>query len=199
MSEYKKIQTPEFRLVFPNVFVPRAFEGSTREMYSILMVFPKGTDLSALKAICREAFTAKFPRGASGARSPICNGDDKVDEWGDVFKDAIYVRASSTLKPGVCDRRKTAITDPDAVYSGQFARAIVHAFAYDVKGNKGVSIGLDALQILRDGEPLGGGAAAAGLFDELEDNDDFGGGVPEGTNAKEPPAAAASADGGLFD
>lgn len=167
MSKYTTITTPEFRLVFPNLFTPRAFEGSTAEKYSCIMVFPKTADLTEMREMCKAAFREKFPQGASGARDPFRDGNEKVAEWGEAFRDAIYVRASSTLKPGVCDRAKALITDPDTVYSGQYARARVHAFAYNVTGNKGVSIGLDAVQILRDGEPLGGGSAAVNGFDDL--------------------------------
>ena len=188
MPKNKYIQTPEFRLVFPALFTPRAYEGSSKEKYSCIMLFAKGTDLSALKEACKEAYEAEFPQGAKGARSPLCDGNEKVDEWGEAFRDAIYVRASSIMKPGVCDRRKALITEPDVVYSGQYARAMVHAYAYNTMGNKGVSIGLDAVQIVRDGEPLGGGAAMVNSFDDLG----------EGESGSDAPKTASTA-GGLFD
>lgn len=175
MSEkYKTVQTPEFRLCFPHLFKPTSFEGSTRETYNCVMVFPKGTDLSKLKEIAKAAFVKAFPNGAKGARSPFRDGNEMADEWGEVFRDATFIRASSNIKPGVADRRKRLITDEEQVYSGCYARAIVHAFTYDVKGNRGVSFGLDAVQIVREGEPLGGGAAAVNQFDDLGDDEDWG-------------------------
>lgn len=168
--DYQTVQTPEFRLCFPNLFKPTSFEGSTRETYNCVMVFPKDADLSKLKEIAKAAFNKTFPNGAKGARSPFRDGNEKVDDWGEVFKDATFIRASSNIKPGVADRRKRLITDEEQVYSGCYARAIVHAFAYDVKGNKGVSFGLDAIQIVREGEHLGGGAAAVNMFEDLGDD-----------------------------
>lgn len=169
-KDYQTVQTPEFRLCFPNLFKPTSFEGSTRETYNCVMVFPKDADLSKLKEIAKAAFNKAFPNGAKGVRSPFRDGNEKADDWGEVFKDAIFIRASSNIKPGVADRRKRLITEEEQVYSGCYARAIVHAFAYDVKGNKGVSFGLEAIQIVREGEHLGGGAAAVNMFEDLGDD-----------------------------
>ena len=169
--DYQTVLTPEFRLCFPNLFKPTSFEGSTRETYNCVMVFPKDADLAPLKEIAKAAFNKTFPHGAKGARSPFRDGNEKVDDWGEVFKDATFIRAASNIKPGVADRRKRLITDEEQVYSGVYARAIVHAFAYDVKGNKGVSFGLDAIQITREGEHLGGGAAAINMFEDLGEDD----------------------------
>lgn len=171
-KDYQSVQTPEFRLCFPNLFKPTSFEGSTRETYNCVMVFPKDADLSKLKELAKAAFQKAFPNGAKGARSPFRDGNEKVDEWGEVFGDATFIRVSSNLKPPVADRKKHLIVDEEQVYSGCYARAVVHAFAYDVKGNKGISFGLDAVQILRDGERLGGGGlAAVNMFDDLDDDD----------------------------
>ena len=166
MNRDNFIQTPEFILAFPNLFEPRGFEETGKEKYSCVMVFPKGTDLSTLKDAAKVEYNKKFA-GMKSVRSPFCDGNEKVDEWGDAFKDATYIRVSSNFKPGVCDAGKKRITDPDLVYSGVIARAIVHIFSYDTKGNRGISFGLDAVQILRDGEPIGGSGAAIALFDEV--------------------------------
>ena len=190
-KDYQTVQTPEFRLCFPNLFKPTSFEGSARETYNCVMVFPKGSDLSKLKEIAKAAFNKTFPNGAKGARSPFRDGNEKVDDWGEVFRDTVFIRASSNIKPGVADRRKRLITDEEQVYSGCYARAIVHAFAYDVKGNRGVSFGLDAIQIVREGERLGGGAAAVNMFEDLGDDDDWGG--------EKPAAESSDASDDMFD
>lgn len=171
-KDYQSVQTPEFRLCFPNLFKPTSFEGSTRETYNCVMVFPKDADLSKLKELAKAAFQKAFPNGAKGARSPFRDGNEKVEDWGEAFRDTTFIRVSSNLKPPVADRKKHLIADEEQVYSGCYARAVVHAFAYDVKGNRGISFGLDAVQILRDGERLGGGGlAAVNTFDDLDDDD----------------------------
>jgi predicted small lipoprotein YifL len=63
----------------------------------------------------------------------------------------------------------TEITNPDDVYGGQKCVAIVHCYAYSSAGNNGVALGLDALQVVADGERIGGvnKEALFGQFDQL--------------------------------
>src|SRR3972149_2604276 len=71
----------------------------------------------------------------------------------------VFVRAASEFKPGVVDAQKKEIINPQEAYGGAYMRAQVHAYWYDVKGNKGGTFGLDNLQFVRDGGALGGRAA----------------------------------------
>lgn len=163
--------TPEGMLLFPALFEPRAFEGSDKETYSCVLVFSKDTDLTALNAAVRAAFQAKFPKGASGARNPLRDGDEKVEDWGEFMAGTKYIRCSSQFQPKVVDRRKQEILDESKVWSGCYARAVVAPYGYDKMGNKGVAFGLDAVQILREGEQVAGsGMAALKLFDEVADD-----------------------------
>ena len=165
-----KLVTPEARLVFPNLFEPTSFENSGKETYNAVLVFPKGTDLTALREAVRACATAGL-KSVGGARNPIRDGNEKAEEWGEVFRDAKFIRISSQFEPAVVDRQRQPILDQKAVYSGCYARAAVRCYAYDTKGNKGVSFGFDAIQITRDGEHLGGGAASVALFDDLPATD----------------------------
>ena len=124
-----------------------------------------------------------------------------VDEWGDLFKDTWFIRLSSQFKPVVVDVNRLAITDPSLVYSGCYARAAIHAYAYDVKGNKGVSFGFDAIQILKDGDPLSGGAAAVKLFDDGVTGDFDAAAKAAAAAPASAPASdkGASSGSGLFD
>jgi hypothetical protein len=169
---YKTIVTPEAILCFPNLFEPTGFEGSERKTYNCVLVFPKGTDLTALKALAKDAFAEKFPSGTKGStHNPFRDGNEKADDWGEHFRDATFIRVSSNSKPAVADRARRLLTDPESVYAGQIVKAAVHAYGYDTKGNKGVSFGLDAIQVIRDGDPLGGsGKAAINLFEVLDDD-----------------------------
>lgn len=170
MSKYKGIATPEAILCFPSLFTPKSKKSSDNsgaEKYEAVLVFPKGTDISGLENMAKEAFREKFPKGASGARNPIHDGNEVADSWGEHFKDAKYLRVSSFFKPAIVDAGKRPITDEDQVYPGCIVRAAVHAYTYERSGNRGVSFGIDALQVVRDGERLGGGSAGVGLFDDL--------------------------------
>lgn len=94
----------------------------------------------------------------------------------------VYVRAASEFKPGVINAQKQEIMNPQEAYGGAYFRAQVHAYWYDVKGNKGVTFGLDNVQLIRDGEPFGGRQKAEDAFDAIE--------VPGGATAAGAPSTA---------
>ena len=162
-NDRKIVMTPEFILSFPNLFEMREYQG--KKSYQITMVFPKGTDLSALKAAAKECLDAKFPNGCKNPNNPFGKGDDKSDEWGSIFEGATYVRASTQFAPKVVDQNRVEILDADKVYAGCYCRALVAPYAYDKAGNRGVSFSLEAVQFLRDGKRIGGGVSLD-MFDD---------------------------------
>ena len=165
-----RIKTPAFTIVFPAIFTPRASAEGQEPKYSCIAVFPKSEDLTALKHLIKDAADArwngKYPKNL---RNPMMDGDsDAKPEWGDVFKNAVYVRLSSKFKPPVCNAARRELTDPESVYGGQKCVAIIHAYAYSNAGNNGVSLGLDALQVVAEGKRLGFSKEAAfAQFDQL--------------------------------
>ena len=156
------VMTPEFRLSFASLFEMREYQG--KSSYQMTMIFPKSADLSALKAAAKAALDEKFPNGCKNPRNPFCDGNEKVDEWGDSYKDTIYVRARTQFKPKVFDQNRVEILDADKVYSGCYCRAVVAPYAYDQAGNRGVAFSLEAVQFLRDGERLPGGGISGDIF-----------------------------------
>ena len=60
----------------------------------------------------------------------------------------------------------------DEIWSGCYVNASVNTFAFDVDVNKGVSFGLNNIQLLKEGDRLGGVANAEEDFEEIEDDDD---------------------------
>lgn len=57
------------------------------------------------------------------------------------------------------------------VYSGVYGRASITFYAFNSSGNRGIACGLNNLQKIRDGEPLGGKASAESDFATDEDDD----------------------------
>ena len=57
------------------------------------------------------------------------------------------------------------------VYSGVYGRASISFYAFNSNGNRGIACGLNNLQKIRDGEPLGGRASAESDF--ADDDEDF--------------------------
>ena len=58
------------------------------------------------------------------------------------------------------------------VYSGVYGRASISFYAFNANGNKGIACGLNNLQKISDGEPLGGKASAESDF-ATEAEEDF--------------------------
>lgn len=152
MSAVSKVLTPKFRVSFPQVFKAEAFEDGDPK-YAITMLFDKDADLTEMKkaaeAAAKEKWADKIPKNL---RSPFRDGDEKEL---DGYAGKIFVRASSKSKPGVVDQNVKPIVDPSEFYPGCYARATVVAFAYEAKGNKGVSFALLNVQKLGDGEAFG--------------------------------------------
>ena len=57
------------------------------------------------------------------------------------------------------------------VYSGVYGRASITFYAFNSSGNRGIACGLNNLQKIRDGEPLGSKASAESDFATDEDDD----------------------------
>ena len=58
------------------------------------------------------------------------------------------------------------------VYSGVYGRASINLYAFNSNGNRGIACGLNNLQKISDGEPLGGKSRAEDDF-STEDDDDY--------------------------
>ncbi len=105
------------------------------------------------------------PNGKDGW--PVRDGD--MVEW-DGFEGQVFIRATSQFMPGVVNAKLQPILDKSEVYGGLICRAQVNCFAYDNAGNKGVSFGVNNLQILKDdGVAFGGKQNAAEVFEAYGD------------------------------
>ena len=68
------------------------------------------------------------------------------------------------------DADRQPIMDTSEVDSGVDGRASINFYAFNSNGNKGIACGLNNLQKIRDGEPLGGKSRPEDDFaDEEED------------------------------
>ena len=169
------VLTPKFRASFANVFRPgKAMEEGKAPKYSLTMLFEKGADLSKLKAAAAQAAKDKWgDKPPKQMRSPFRDQGEK--EFAGYVEGAVFINATSDKKPGLVDAKVQDIIDESDFYSGCYARATVRAFAYSKAGNNGVAFGLQNVQKLADGEPLGGGGAKAS--DEFEAVESTGGGM----------------------
>ena len=68
------------------------------------------------------------------------------------------------------DAARNPIIEHSEVYSGVYGRASINFYAFNSNGNRGIACGLNNLQKISDGDPLGGKTRAEDDFaDEDED------------------------------
>lgn len=170
-----KVITPKFRLSFPELFEPKAFDGQAPK-YSIQMLFDKKTDLSPLKAAVKKAIVDKWGQNPpKGLVLPFKDGNEKDLEG---YEDKIVVSASTKFKPQVVDQKVEPILVADDIYAGCYARAAINAYAWEYKNAKGqvmkrgVSFNLESVQKLAEGERFVKRPDASETFDAVDDGSD---------------------------
>lgn len=164
--------TPEFRGAFVSVFKASGMKGQpdSAKKFSVRAVFMPNADLTTMKAQAQAAAQEKWGSNVPKTlRSPFRRNEELDNPVIGVPDDAIVMTfsANEDRRPGVVDANLQDIIDEAECYSGAWYRAQVRAFAYEQSGNKGVSFGLQNLQKLRDGEPLGGRIPASKAFDAV--------------------------------
>lgn len=104
-------------------------------------------------------------------KTPLRDGDlERPDD--EAYKNAYFINTNSGTAPGIVDADRQPILDRSEVYSGVYGRASINMYAFNSNGNKGIACGLNNLQKIRDGEPLGGKSRAEDDF-ATEEDDDF--------------------------
>lgn len=162
--------SPIGRVSFPSVFEPTAMSEGQDKKYSVTLLFPKGTDLKALKELAKKTASEKWPKGLpANFRTPFRDGGEK--EQLDGYEEGVtFVKFSGKYKPEVIDQKKQPI-GADDFYAGCWGRLTYTCYAYDNSGNKGVAFGLVNIQKAKDDEPFGLGSSSADEdFEELEDD-----------------------------
>lgn len=103
-------------------------------------------------------------------KTPLRDGDlERPDD--EAYANSYFVNANSITAPGIVDIDRQQILEHSEVYSGIYGRASINFYAYNAKASKGIACGLQNVQKIRDGEPLGGHSRAEDDFDD--DFNDF--------------------------
>lgn len=169
------IVTPDVRLQYPALWVPkpRAADKPDALTFQAVLLIPPDADLAPFANAIRAAVHGRFGPTAkiNPAKLPIRSCADKPDSPG-YDEGWHYLNVHSKRQPGVVDQLAVPIaTDDGRVYAGCWVRAYINAFAWEHPvGGRGVSFGLNAVQLVRDGERLvGGGRPATEVFAPLAD------------------------------
>tara|TARA_R110002020_G_scaffold368536_2_gene580347 strand:+ start:6042 stop:6572 length:531 start_codon:yes stop_codon:yes gene_type:complete len=166
-----RVVTPTFTASFPNLFEPSGFEG-TEPKYSVTMLFDKDVELDELKAACLAAIEKKWPEASSRPKNitmPMLDGDEKLDSNGDprpefANKKYAVTKAKMSHPPKVVDQSLQPILDANDIYGGVQLRASVTAFGWSFGGKHGVSLGLNHIQKMGDGDKFGGSVSVEDEF-----------------------------------
>jgi len=172
----KTIITPQAILSYPHLFQPSAPNPLAEPVYSCTLVFPPGTDLSALKEAALEAAREKWgDKAEAGIRAGKIRMPFRTDAAEKGYPEgSIFINVKSKTKPGAVSRyagpdgKPLRIEDEQELYPGCLVRASVRPFTYDTNGNRGVSFALNNIQKLGDGERLDGRRRAEDEFEALE-------------------------------
>ena len=169
------VLTPEFRVSYPNVFKPQKNDLNGKMEFSLVALFPSNADLSALKKAAEACIVEKWGpdknKWPANLRSPFRKNKERwktvdgkqVIPQGYEDPEGVFItlKANEDRRPGVVDQNVQDIIEPRDFYAGCFARTKARPYAYEQKGNRGVSFGLGNVQKVREGDPLGGGMTKA--------------------------------------
>ncbi len=177
----KVITGPDTRWSYCNAWEPKAIQGG-KPKYSVSLIIPKSDrrTIARVKAAIEAAYRAgestlkgsgRSIPALSDIKTPLRDGDrERPDD--EAYAGAYFINANSDLAPGIVDADRQTIIDHSEVYSGVYGRASINFYAFNKNGNRGIACGLNNLQKIRDGEPLGGRSRAEDDFAD-EDEEDF--------------------------
>mgnify|MGYP003303434757 FL=1 len=176
----KVITGPATRWSYCNAWEAKAINGGTPK-FSVSLIIPKSDTATITKV--KAAIQAAYEEGASklkgngksvpqlsAIKTPLRDGDlERPDD--EAYANAYFINANSATAPGIVDADRQPIIDHSEVYSGVYGRASINFYAFNSNGNRGIACGLNNLQKIRDGEPLGGKSRAEDDFNDDEDSD----------------------------
>ena len=176
----KVITGPDTRWSYANIWEAKSINGGTPK-FSVSLIIPKSDTKTVAKV--KAAIEAAYIEGEaklkgngksvptfSAIKTPLRDGDiERPDD--PAYVNAYFINANATSAPGIVDADRNPILTRSEVYSGVYGRASISLYAFNSNGNKGIACGLNNLQKVRDGEPLGGKNSAESDFTTDEDAD----------------------------
>jgi hypothetical protein len=186
-AKAQPIITPEFVGSYVTLVKPRAIEEGKDPKYSINIVLKKKDPktiafIKKLEAAFNASMLDKLGKAipfAALKHYPIHDGDkpNEDGEKNEITKGCWSIYAASNFKPGALNKRGEKLFTEDELYSGAIYIAAVTTWAWKhPTGGKGVSVNLDNVMKIRDGNRIGGGRKAeedfAGMIDPDASDDD---------------------------
>jgi hypothetical protein len=160
METTNRVVTDKVRFSFVHIFTPHKFNEGGKEQYSIMMLIPKTDKKNIAKFVSVADHIKSTPEALKkwGGKVPstvkafLNDGDDVADKYPECAG-CYYINAKNTLQPGIVDVNRQAILAESEVYSGCYGRVSCTLFPFN-NVQKGISVSLNNVQKLEDGEPL---------------------------------------------
>lgn len=164
------IVTPPVRLAFPALFEPKPVaKGNPTLKYQAVLLIPPSVDLKPFYECVKAAMLEEWGKVEKlpARNNPIKSCEEKeLDGYEPGWH---FINVKSNYAPTVVDQRRQDILDPERIFAGCWVRCALNAFAWKHdQGGKGVSFGLNAVQLVREDTRLDGRKSATDLFDEVE-------------------------------
>lgn len=162
--------TPRFRVAFPQIAEMKVFAPGQKGRYSCVALFtpdqftPKEKQqmaaiLAAMDKVSVENFKKPFKQlDRSVYKTPFHKGEEKEQYAGFGVGTVFFTMSAYTRQPKILSIDGETHLDPAELYPGCYARASVNPFA-NLQW-KSISIGMNNLQKLGEGERLDGSTTA---------------------------------------
>ena len=182
INPMKVITGPDTRWSYANIWEAKSINGGTPK-FSVSLIVPK-SDTRTVQKI-KAAIDAAYAEGEAKLKgngksipplatikTPLRDGDtERPDD--PAYKNAYFINANCATAPGIVDADRNVVISRSEVYSGVYGRASISFYAFNSNGNKGIACGLNNLQKIRDGEPLGGRTSVLSPTFTTDDDEDF--------------------------
>ena len=170
LLESGNILTPPGRMLYPSLFtkvLPRGEKDEDKAKYQCTLLFPAGADLEALKSAVDECMEENFSiaqrKGKIKTPFLLTADQQRLADMAEEYP--VMIRCSSTYKPDVRGPSVDVISEEEApkeIYMGRWARITVRVYPWTHEtGGRGVSLGLQNVQMLDHDDPIAGGQISA--------------------------------------
>ncbi len=181
----KLIVTGVVRLAYPNLYRPRPnnMDTSKPDEYGVVVLFPKentefqpnaASEIQDVQMFMKSIAVAKWGANSGKVSYALKDGDVELNNDNEPRHPGYwYLRCNAPckfpsgdeFKPTIIDGSKRVLTEGGK--SGDWGCVSMSVFAYENAGKKGVSVRLNGVQLLYDGERIGTAIDATAGFDDV--------------------------------
>jgi Protein of unknown function (DUF2815) len=154
---------------YMTVFEPRAVDPASKPKYGLSILYGKAslplmvTRLDTKKSVTLQSVIDEVGKDFFGAawgvdpKIRVLVKDGDVERPQDaVYKGKVFIAMNSERKPTLVDAQNNQVFTPDEIYSGCLVRAQATVAAYQMAVNKGVTLYVNGVQVLKKLEPIAG-------------------------------------------